>query len=209
MTATDDRRLGGVPLGVADRVLMKVEFASAVVAGVVIFLVMLVGVAEIILRKGFNSPLYGQLDLIEQTMVTYAILPISYCWRKAGHIRVSLVIDLFQGRRKWIAELLTTAVALFLITAIWPGIVHFFDNAWMIGDSTINTRWPTWPSKFVPIVAFAILWCRLALEMLGYARLIADPTLVPVAIPERHDPVEEAIEEAEEAAAADRPSPRP
>jgi TRAP-type mannitol/chloroaromatic compound transport system permease small subunit len=191
---------GGAALGVADRLLRHVEFATVVVAGLVIFFVMWVGVAEIFSRKLFNFPLYGQLDLIEQTMAAYAILPISYCWRAAGHIRVDLVIDFFAGRRRWIVELLTTLLALVLVTAIWPGVLHFFDNAWEIGDSTINTQWPTWPSKFVPIVGFSILWLRLVVETLAYARLVADPQAEPVAIPEHHDIVAETVAQAEEIA---------
>ena len=87
---------GAAALGAADRVLRQVEFATVLIAGAVIFFVMWVGVAEIFSRKLFNYPLYGQLDIIELTMSSYAILPISYCWRAAGHIRVDLVIDHFR-----------------------------------------------------------------------------------------------------------------
>jgi len=186
----------------ADRLLRYVEFATVVIAGIVIFLVMWVGVAEIFSRKLFNFPLYGQLDIIELTMSSYALLPISYCWRAAGHIRVDLLIDFFEGRRRWIVELLTTVLALALITAIWPGVLHFFDNAWEIGDSTINTQWPTWPSKFVPVIGFSILWVRLVIETLAYIRLVAHPSLAPVAIPEHHDVVAETLAQAEEIAGA-------
>ncbi|MCC7272956.1 MAG: TRAP transporter small permease [Alphaproteobacteria bacterium] len=186
---------GAATLAAADRVLKVVEGATAIVAGVVIFVVMWVGVAEIFLRKAFNSPLYGQLDLIEQTMATYALLTVSYCWRQAGHIRVDLVIDMFRGRARFVVELATTLAALALITAIWPGIYHFFDNAWDIGDSTINTRWPTWPSKSVPVFAFALLWLRLVLEAIGFVRLIADPDATPIAVPDRHHPIEELIDD--------------
>lgn len=187
---------GSAALGSADRALRHVELATVVLAGIVIFCVMWVGVAEIFSRKLFNFPLYGQLDLIELTMSSYAILPISYCWRAAGHIRVDLVIEHLQGRRRWIAELLTTLLALALVTAIWPGVLHFFDNAWEIGDSTINTQWPTWPSKLVPIVGFSILWLRLTIETLAYIRLVADPGAVPVAVPEHHDVVAETVAQA-------------
>ena len=66
-------------------------------------------------------------------------------------------------------------LALVLVTAIWPGVLHFFDNAYDIGDLTINTQWPTWPSKFVPIVGFSILWVRLMVETIAYMRLVLDP----------------------------------
>jgi C4-dicarboxylate transporter DctQ subunit len=191
---------GGAALGIADRVLRQVEFATVLVSGAVIFFVMWVGVAEIFSRKLFNFPLSGQLDIVELTMSSYAILPISYCWRAAGHIRVDLVIDFFTGRRRWIVELLTTLLALALVTAIWPGVLHFFDNAWDIGDSTINTQWPTWPSKFVPVVGFSILWIRLVIETIAYLRLVADPDALPVAIPEHHDVVADTLAQADEIA---------
>ncbi|MGE0750520.1 MAG: TRAP transporter small permease [Variibacter sp.] len=194
--------LGAALLAGADRALRVVEFATAVFAGVVIFFVMCIGVAEIFSRKLFNFPLYGQLDLIELTMTSYTILPISYCWRAAGHIRVDLVIDLFQGRRRWIAELVTTALALALLTAIQPGVLHFFENAWEIGDSTINTQWPTWPAKAVPVIGFAILWLRLVIETLAYLRLVVDPQAQPIAIPEHHDIVADMVNEAKAIAPA-------
>ena len=181
--ARRETSMGGAALGRLDRSLQVVEFVSAVVAGVVIFGVMWVGVAEIFLRKGFNSPLYGQLDFIEQTMALYTLLPISYCYRKAGHIRVDVVAGHFKGRGKWIAELGASIAAFALVVALLPGILHFFDNAYYIGDSTINTQWPTWPSKLVPVVGFTILAVRIALELWAYIRLVVDPDAEPIAVP--------------------------
>jgi TRAP-type C4-dicarboxylate transport system permease small subunit len=183
MTAYPDTAMGGVALGRLDRTLQTVEFATAVVGGVVIFGVMWVGVAEIFLRKVFNAPLYGQLDLIEQTMATYTLLTISYCYQKAGHIRVDLLVNHFTGRRKWLAELGASIAAFGLIAVLMPGVLHFFENAYYIGDSTINTQWPTWPSKLIPVIGFSVLLVRIGLEIWAYVRLIADPALAPIAVP--------------------------
>ncbi|MDP2329808.1 MAG: TRAP transporter small permease [Reyranella sp.] len=183
MSAYPERAMGGAALDRLDRALQLVEFATAVVGGVVIFSVMWVGVAEIFLRRAFNAPLYGQLDLIEQTMATYTLLTISYCYRKAGHIRVEILVGHFKGRNKWIAELMASTAAFGLIVVLLPGILHFFENAYYIGDSTINTQWPTWPSKLVPVVGFSVLAVRIALEMWAYVRLVADPLAEPIAVP--------------------------
>ena len=183
MTAHPDTSMGGAALDRLDRALQGVEFVTAVIGGVVIFGVMWVGVAEIVLRKLFNAPLYGQLDLIEQTMATYTLLTISYCYRKAGHIRVDLLVNHFKGRRKWIAELGASIAAFGLIVVLLPGVLHFFENAFFIGDSTINTQWPTWPSKSIPVVGFSILAVRIALEIWAYLRLVADPGATPIAVP--------------------------
>jgi C4-dicarboxylate transporter, DctQ subunit len=181
--ARQEMSMGGAVLDRLDRSLQVVEFVTAVVAGVVIFGVMWIGVAEIFLRKAFNSPLYGQLDLIEQTMALYTLLPISYCYRKAGHIRVDILAGRFTGRTRWIAELGASIAAFGLIVVLLPGVLHFFDNAFYIGDSTINTQWPTWPSKLVPVVGFGILAVRIALELWAYVRLVADPLAEPIAVP--------------------------
>ncbi len=181
--ASPERSMGGALLDRLDRALQVVEFATAVVGGVVIFGVMWVGVAEIVMRKMFNAPLYGQLDLIEQSMATYTLLTISYCYRKAGHIRVDILVGHFKGRRKWIAELAASFAAFGLIVVLLPGVLHYFDNAYYIGDSTINTQWPTWPSKLIPVIGFSVLAGRIALELWAYARLVADPLAEPIAVP--------------------------
>ncbi|MCW5736753.1 MAG: TRAP transporter small permease [Enhydrobacter sp.] len=183
MAAPTGRSMGGALLDRLDRALQVVEFVTAVLGGGVIFCLMWVGVAEIVLRKGFNAPLYGQLDLIEQSMATYTLLTISYCYRKAGHIRVDVLVGHFKGRRKWIAELIASFAALVLIVVILPGVLHFFENAYYIGDSTINTQWPTWPSKFIPVIGFSVLTARIVLELWAYARLVADPLAEPIAVP--------------------------
>lgn len=192
MSEPIDSRYGGRLLHHLDRAVNVAEVAAAAAGGIMIFIVMWVGVAEIFLRKVFNSPLYGQLDFVEQSMCLYALLPISYCYRKAGHIRMELIVDRISGRARWIVETLTAIAALALITALMPGIVHFFQNAYEIGDSTINTQWPTWPAKSVPIVGFSILWVRIVLELWAYLRLVADPTAQPIAVPTHPSLIEEA-----------------
>lgn len=191
MSEPIDPRYGGRLLNLLDRIVHAAEIAAAAIGGIMIFIVMWVGVAEIFLRKVFNSPLYGQLDFVEQSMCLYALLPIAYCYRKAGHIRMELIVDRLTGRPRWIVETLTAIAALGLITALMPGIVHFFQNAYEIGDSTINTQWPTWPAKSVPIIGFSILWARILLELWAYLRLVADPSAQPIAVPTHPNIIEE------------------
>jgi C4-dicarboxylate transporter DctQ subunit len=175
--------LGGYWLASLDRLLQKLEMVGAVIGGVMIFASMWVCVLEIFMRKLFNSPLYGQLDLIELSMVTYAILPISYCYRMAGHIRVDIAVGHLKGRRKWLAEWVASATALALIVALLPGALHYFQNAYSIGDSTINTQWPTWPSKIFAVIGLGILSVRIVLDLWAYGRLIVRPEAEPVAVP--------------------------
>lgn len=182
-TVTGFKSLGGVSLDRLDRTLQHVEFTTAVIGGVVIFGMMLLGVAEIFLRKVFNSPLYGQLDLIELIMVSYAILTVSYCYRKAGHVRVDILASRFTGRTHWLAEFIAILVTLLLMLVLLPGAWQYFQNAYLIGDSTINTGWPTWPSKLACVVGFVIFLVRLLLDLWAHARMVMHPDGAQVAIP--------------------------
>ena len=182
-TNTQLAPLGGASLDLLDRSLQRIEFITAAIGGFVIFGMMWLGVAEIFLRKAFNSPLFGQLDLIEMTMVAYAILTVSYCYRKAGHVRVDILASRLTGRANWIMELMATIVTLALIGVLLPGAWHYFQNAYLIGDSTINTGWPTWPSKLACVIGFVILIARLILEVWAYARVVIHPDGDRIAIP--------------------------
>ena len=86
------------------------------------------------------------------------------------------------------------AVVLALDYGSW---FHFY-RAWTIGDSTIDISLPTWPSKLVVPVALTLLALRLVLQLAGYARLIADPTRVPIDVPVVVDVTEAARHEIEE-----------
>jgi TRAP-type C4-dicarboxylate transport system permease small subunit len=181
-------------LDAADRALMAIETFLAGLAGLVILVLMFVGVVEILSRSLFNAPIYGHLDVVELTMISYTVLCVSYCWRKAAHVRMDLLLRRFSGRGRWSTELVTTALALAFVSLVLPGTWQYFHNAWEIGDSAMNTGLPTWQSKLAVPVGLGILWLRLALEMLAYLRLIADPLATPIAIPAPPDPTKDAVD---------------
>ena len=56
----------------------------------------------------------------------------------------------------------------------------------MIGDSTIDAQYLTWPSKLLVPISLGILALRLLVQLLGSIRLVADPTreLVGVIAPQ-------------------------
>jgi hypothetical protein len=59
-----------------------------------------------------------------------------------------------------------------------------------------------WPSKLAVPVAFALLWLRLLVQLVGYARLALDPQRRPVAVTTVLSPEELAAHEIEESVGA-------
>lgn len=169
-------------LSTVDRRLGHVETGFNLIAALSIFALMLLGVWQVVGRSVFNMPVRGYIDLVELSMATFAFLGIAYCQRLGGHVRMEMLLKPMRGRLLWSAEIFGTLVALVVIAVlVWYGWGHFL-RAYQLGDTTIDVDLPVWPSKLAVPVAFALLWLRLLVQLLGYLRLAIDPRRSPVAV---------------------------
>ena len=192
---------GGRAVARLDRALHAVERFTAISSGLFIFVLMLVGVAQILGRKLFNYPIFGYIDAVEMSIAVFAFLAIAYCERMNGHVRMELLIGRLRGKPLWLAEAAGQVLGLILLAVlIYYGWEHAM-RAYNYGDSTIDAQIPWWPSKMLIPFAFSLLFLRLLLNLVGYARLFANPEAAPVAVPLIADVRRLAEEEAAEAGA--------
>lgn len=183
----------------ADRKLSPLEDGLNLIAAFAIFLLMLLGTAQIFLRSVFNSPIDGYIDLVELSMASMAFLGAAYSQRLGAHIRMELLVANIRGRALWLFEIASTLVALFIIgVLIWYGWDHFV-RSYELGDSTIDAEYPVWPSKLLVPVAFAFWFIRLFIQLIGSIRLFFNPALNPEGVVEIIDVSEQAQEEIQEA----------
>lgn len=195
MSMTND----GHRLNAFDRWLKPVEDGLNMVAALAIFALMLLGVTQIVLRKFFNAPIVGYIDLVELSMATFAFLGAAYCQRMGDHIRMEIVVGMLKGRSLWIAEFVATLAALAMVSVlVWFGWDHFL-RSYQLGDTTIDAEYPVWPSKLLVPIAFAVWWLRLVVQLFGFFRLVKKPDTEPVAVPLMLDAAEQAREEIREA----------
>jgi len=166
----------------ADRALSVVENAANMFAAFAIFFLMFVGVAQIIGRTVFDWAIHGYIDWIEQASALFAFLGISYAQRLGGHIRMDITLN-WPARVRWWIELFGVVVALVIVTILIDSSFANFLRAYRIGDSSMDIRLPVWPAKLMIPLALSILWCRLVLQVWGYARMVLDNDRVPVAVP--------------------------
>ncbi|WP_323794594.1 TRAP transporter small permease [Nisaea sp.] len=182
----------------ADRSLSPIENAASFTAGAGVFLLMALGVLQILLRSLFNSPIVGYIDLVELSMAILAFLGTAYCQRLGGHIRMDILVGHLEGRLLWFVESVGTLLALFIIgVIIWFGWDHFL-RAYELGDTSIDAEFPVWPSKLLVPVAFAIWWLRLAIQLVGSLRLMINPSLEPAGVLLHKDAAQLAQEEIRE-----------
>lgn len=181
------------------RWLAGLENALNLCAAAAIFFLMFVAVFQIVSRTVFGTAIYGYIDYIEQASPIFALLGVAYCQRLGVHIRMDLVLRGLPKRLLWAMEGLAVLVALFVITLLVESTFENFLRAWQRGDSSMDIRLPVWPSKLMVPVALSVLWVRLVIQTVDYARLVAYPDAVPIAVPMLETTEEQARAEIEEA----------
>lgn len=186
-----------------DRALLPIERFCALLSGLAIFSLMFLAAYSVAGRKFFGAPLMGYVDYIEAAMPIIAIMGISYVQRDGTHVRMDMLVGALKGRVLWLFELVSVLLILVLMIALtWGAWEHFdrsFDCArpWCSRDSSIDIGLPTWPSKLVVPVAFAVLIARLLIQVAGYGRAFVLGLANPVAVPLNMSVAEQAKAEAE------------
>ena len=183
ISETSELSSGDLALTKVDGLLAKLEDFLNVIAGLVIFATMILGVVQVIGRSVFNSPVPAYVDVVEIMMATFAFLGIAYCQRLGGHVRMEVVMKQFKGRTLWIAEVVGVLVMMTIISILMVYGYDHFMRALQLGDSTIDGDYPLWPSKFVIPFAFGVLLLRLTVNLWGFTRLVIHPTAEPIGIP--------------------------
>ncbi len=185
----------------ADRLLSPVEDALNMLSGLMIFGLMFLGMAQIVLRTlarmGFESfgPMFGYIDYVELGMIAFALFSISQVQRIGGHVRMEIVVGYLKGAALWAAEVVGVLVQIFIVAVLIPYSWSHFMRSWTFGDSTIDIELPVWPAKLVVPVMLSILMLRLIIQVVGYSRLMMNPSLQPVAVPVMKSVEQQAEEE--------------
>lgn len=186
-----------------DRALLPVERICAYISGLAVFSLMFLAMYSVSARKFFGTPMLGYVDYIEAAMPLIAIMGVSYVQRDGTHVRMDMLVSALKGRVLWLFELLSVLMILVLMVALtWGAFLHFdrsFDCAVPLcsRDSSIDVGLPTWPSKLVVPIAFAVLSLRLVLQAVGYGRALVLGLENPVAVPLTLSIAEQARLEAE------------
>lgn len=185
-----------------DQLYFKLESFFNLIGGLVIFLIVLLAVANILGRKLFDLPVSGYIDWTEQAMAFFAFFGIAYCQRLGGHIRMDIIVGSLRGRILWCFELASTFLMLAITIVLIIGSYDHFQRAWVNGDSSFDIDLPTWPAKLVVPVMLTVLAIRFLLNIWGYLRPLMQNGERPVAVPLIEDAATQAAHEAKSVSGA-------
>lgn len=142
-----------------DSFLFRMEKWAAVIAGLGVLVMMLLGGIDIITTKAFSWPIPGAYELTETMMVASVFLALALSQREKRQIRVELFVERLGERPRRVADALADLCSLGIYAFIaWYGAYAFWTS-FVVGEyGSGAVRLPLWPAKLA--LAFgAVLMC--------------------------------------------------
>ncbi len=144
--------------------------ASGVIAGLVTFLMMLLVVANALLRFAFNAPIAGTLEVTESMLTVLIFLSLALTQYEGGHIHVVLITKQLplplQRAAKFAAMLLGLIFFAWCTYAAWG----FAVKSWMMDEHEWGSiQYPLYPVKLVVVLGLLLLTVQFLFDAIAVA----------------------------------------
>ena len=151
---------------IIDRAVKSISRGFGIIAIFILVLMMLFTVTDVILRKIFNTPIPGGLELIEFMMIFTGFLGLAWCALSGMHIRVDLVVSKMSRRTQGIIDSLChfTGISMSIIIA-WRSILEGLATRQLHTESAVLAI-PIFPFYFVLATGFAVLGLSILILLL-------------------------------------------
>jgi len=140
-----------------ERAVSRVAEFMDKIACLVLFLMMLLTMADVCGRKALSKSVLGAVELSEFMLVITVLFALAHTEFKDGHVRVDLVMSQFGEKTRAGVDALTQFVCfVFSVIFTWAGFVYA-EKMRAIGEVSQDLWLPKYPFIFVVVAGFAIL----------------------------------------------------
>lgn len=154
----------------------RVNEIGAVVSGIALLLMMVMGALDVFLGKVFNTPVPGTFEATEALMVVSAFLAIAYNQQVRGHIKVELFTSRMSPRLQLKFEAFNyflSAVFFFLLT--WQGW-RFGLESLRVGEYESGLiAFPVYPAKLLLAVGLTLMTLQCSRDLVVAFKNIFNP----------------------------------
>ena len=136
------------------------------VTWVVLFLMMLMTMIDVLLRKFTNLSILGTVELTELMMVIVIFGSLAQCEVDGGHIKVDLILKRLKPRTQAIIDVFTQlACSILFALMTWALFLQASDiKEW--GEVTMDLRLPLYPFVYIASFGCAVLVIALSFKTL-------------------------------------------
>lgn len=137
----------------------RVTNVMLIIAGAALVIMMLVVVADVVLRAVFNVPVQGTYDVVSIALLVMVMFGMAPVVARRGEILIDLIDDFLPA---WALRLLSLVAALLGVSLFafcgWSMIGPAMDS-WRYGDRSLELgvpQWTLWLAAFLGMVG--IFW---------------------------------------------------
>ena len=157
------------------RALARVEGVLTVVAAALLFVIMILVVADVFMRYVAGRPFSFTYDLVGLYLMTGVFyLVMSHAQAAHAHVAVDILLARFSVRGRRVADMASCVAggSVFALITV-AGYERALDN--YLSDDVLAGAipWPTWASAALVPIGAGILVLRLALTFLGHVASLA------------------------------------
>ncbi len=146
-----------------EKLVRGLTWRTAQIAQVALAAVMLVIVANIILRE-FWRPLPGTVEIVEILGAVLLALGVANCAVKKGHIAVGVLVDKLSPRKEALVESAVNFVALIFISLLAWQTIYYAGQMMRRGYTTAHLLISLYPFIYLVGFGFVMLAAVLLLE---------------------------------------------
>ena len=136
-----------------------------------IVIMMLVGGADVIGIKLFNTPVPMTLELTEMLMVALVFSGLAYAQSQKRHVRVEIIMRRLTPRAQAALELLAVLIGtIFFSLMTWRCALYFWSS-WLFKETDTGLyHFPIYPSKFLMLVGSFLMTLQLLIDIVHIVR---------------------------------------
>lgn len=148
------------------------------IAGAALMVMLVVQMANIIGRKGFDYPIIGTVELTRMLLVVVVFLGIAYSEDLGDHITIDLIYVRVGPRTKAVLDVFANLLSIIVIGLISIQLYHHAQlTRYVTEEETGILEWPIWP--FVMVAAFGSALYAIAIGMKLVLRALGEPVDAP------------------------------
>ena len=149
----------------------KTSFVAVIIAMIAVFLIMILGVIDVVGTKFFNSPLPGMKETVEELLVASVFLAFAFTELERGHVRTNIILGRLPPRWRFNFNIFTDIIKIFVLGLLCWRIFIFLQRTIDIGiykQGEIHI--PLWPSALV--LFFSVSLFLIVLLILFFQHLL-------------------------------------
>jgi TRAP-type C4-dicarboxylate transport system permease small subunit len=141
-----------------------------IAGGLALVGMMMLTVVDVILRRVFNSPIFGSVDIVGFMAVIVLACAMPYTHSQRGHVGVNLLVQRLSSRTQAAIDSITSLISLVLFAIITWQMWLYAQEFARKGEVSMAIEIPKYPFVYFVSVCFGILTLAILIDVVRFSK---------------------------------------